>query len=74
MLGRLVHYAADAVLLSTVLAGVKRSSGFTPDLEKVPESARAPAQTYLTIGETIYDFAQATIVNSAYFKRGERRG
>jgi len=29
MLGRLVHYTVDAVLVSTVLAGVKRSSGFT---------------------------------------------
>ena len=28
VLGRLVHYAADAVLVSTVLAGIKRSSGF----------------------------------------------
>ena len=29
MLGKLVHYTADAVLVSTVLAGVRRSSGFT---------------------------------------------
>jgi hypothetical protein len=28
-LGKLVHYTADAVLLSTVLAGVRRSSGFS---------------------------------------------
>lgn len=28
MLGRLVHYTVDAVLLSTVIAGVRRSSGF----------------------------------------------
>jgi hypothetical protein len=29
VLGRVVHYAVDAVLLSTVVAGVRRSSGFT---------------------------------------------
>ena len=29
MLGKLVHYGVDAVLLSTVLAGIRRSSGFT---------------------------------------------
>jgi hypothetical protein len=29
MLGRLVHYTVDAVLVSTVIAGVKRSSGFS---------------------------------------------
>ena len=28
MFGRLVHYAVDAVLISTVVAGVRRSSGF----------------------------------------------
>lgn len=28
MIGRLVHYTVDAVLLSTVLAGVRRSTGF----------------------------------------------
>lgn len=28
VLGRLVHYVADAVLVSTVLAGIKRSTGF----------------------------------------------
>lgn len=27
VLGRLFHYAVDAVLLSTVVAGVRRSSG-----------------------------------------------
>ena len=29
VLGKLVHYAFDAVLLSTVIAGVRRSSGFS---------------------------------------------
>ncbi len=29
VLGRLAHYAIDAILLSTVVAGVKRSTGFT---------------------------------------------
>jgi len=29
MLGRLVHYTVDAVLVSTVIAGVRRSSGFS---------------------------------------------
>jgi len=28
MLGRLLHYSVDAVLVSTVLAGIKRTSGF----------------------------------------------
>jgi hypothetical protein len=28
MLGRLMHYGIDAVLFSTLLAGVKRHSGY----------------------------------------------
>ena len=28
VLGRLTHYALDAALVSTVLAGVKKSTGF----------------------------------------------
>ena len=29
VLGRIVHYTVDAVFLATVVAGVRRSSGFT---------------------------------------------
>ena len=29
VLGRIAHYTIDAILLSTVVAGVKRSTGFT---------------------------------------------
>jgi hypothetical protein len=32
VLGRIVHYAFDAILLSTVVAGVRRSSGFTSEM------------------------------------------
>ena len=28
VLGRMAHYAFDAILLSTVIAGIKKSSGF----------------------------------------------
>ncbi|RAL62963.1 hypothetical protein DID88_004051 [Monilinia fructigena] len=34
MLGKLTHYAFDAVLLSAFLAGMKRSTGLTPSLKK----------------------------------------
>lgn len=29
VLGRVVHYGVDAVLFSTLLAGIKRTSGYT---------------------------------------------
>ncbi|TFK49946.1 DUF1748-domain-containing protein [Heliocybe sulcata] len=74
VLGRFFHYAVDAVFLSTVLAGVRRSSGFRPDTTQVPEgTARSVADTYLGIGETIFDMIQGTVVNSEYFKRESRR-
>ncbi|CAL1716599.1 unnamed protein product [Somion occarium] len=70
VLGRLFHYAADAVLLSTVLAGVKRSSGFVPATNNIgDDTMRSVAEKYLGIGETIFDMIQGTVVNSAYFKR-----
>ncbi|KAF9523545.1 hypothetical protein CPB83DRAFT_862688 [Crepidotus variabilis] len=70
VLGRLVHYTVDAVLLSTVLAGVKRSSGFGPDAEKISDpTARSVAEKFLGVGDTIFDMIQATAVNSSYFKR-----
>ncbi|EOR01977.1 hypothetical protein E3P77_00710 [Wallemia ichthyophaga] len=75
MLARLTHYGIDAVLLSTVLAGVKRSTGFSPDIEKFTEeeTAKSIAKKYLGIGEFCYDGVTGYVVNSSYFKRGERR-
>ncbi|EIM21239.1 DUF1748-domain-containing protein, partial [Wallemia mellicola CBS 633.66] len=72
MLSRLVHYGVDAVLLSTVLAGVKRSTGFTPDVEKFTEeeTTKSIASKYLGVGEFCYDTVTGYAVNSSYFKRG----
>jgi len=70
MLGRLVHYTLDAVLVSTVIAGVRRSSGFSPDASKISDStARSVAEKFLGVGETVFDVIQGTAVNSPYFKR-----
>ena len=98
MLGKLVHYGVDAVLLSTVLAGIRRSSGFTcvvfigllvsiltvsfhrhlldhlhyrsVNPTTVPEGTpRSLFEKYLSVGESVFDMAQATVVNSPYFKR-----
>jgi len=70
VLARLVHYTIDAVLLSTVVAGVRRSSGFTPDASAIPDpTVRSVAEKFLGVGETIFDMIQATAVNSPYFKK-----
>ncbi|KAI0805943.1 hypothetical protein BC629DRAFT_1484124 [Irpex lacteus] len=69
-LGRLFHYAVDAVLVSTVLAGVKKTSGFSPSTAAIGDNTlRSVTDSYLGIGETIFEMIQATAVNSPYFKR-----
>ncbi|KAJ7650441.1 hypothetical protein FB45DRAFT_887959 [Roridomyces roridus] len=73
MLARLFHYAFDAVLLSTLAAGVRRSSGFTPDATSISDpTLRSIAERYLGVGESVFDMVQATAVNSAYFKRDSK--
>ncbi|KAG6812282.1 hypothetical protein H0H92_003591 [Tricholoma furcatifolium] len=70
MFGRVVHYAVDAALLSTVLAGVRRTSGFSPDTSSISDpTMRSITEKFLTVGETIFDMASATAVNNSYFKR-----
>ncbi|TFK70300.1 DUF1748-domain-containing protein [Pluteus cervinus] len=70
VIGRLTHYALDVALLSTVLAGVRRTSGLTPDTTLISDSTtRSVAERFLGFGETVFDLIQGTAVNSAYFKR-----
>ncbi|PCH42228.1 DUF1748-domain-containing protein [Wolfiporia cocos MD-104 SS10] len=74
VLGRLFHYVVDAVLVSAVVAGVRRSSGFTPATDQISDDTlRAATDKYLGIGETIFNMIQASVVNSEYFKRDSRR-
>ncbi|KAJ9656877.1 hypothetical protein H2201_008399 [Coniosporium apollinis] len=73
VLGRLAHYAFDAVLLSAFLAGVKRSTGLTPSLrsDSLAESPklRSWIETYLGVGEVIMDQSVAIMSSSGYFER-----
>ncbi|KAH9954299.1 hypothetical protein BC827DRAFT_1243738 [Russula dissimulans] len=73
VLGRLTHYAIDAILLSTVLAGVKRSTSFAFDTDTISNSTiRSITEQYLAVGETTFNALQGTVVTSPYFKRSER--
>ncbi|KIL67442.1 hypothetical protein M378DRAFT_73768 [Amanita muscaria Koide BX008] len=68
-LGRLAHYAVDAVLLSAVLAGVKKSSGFAFDTSNIHDpNIRLITEKYLRIGESAFDVVQATAMKSPYCK------
>ncbi|KAG9315085.1 DUF1748-domain-containing protein [Chiua virens] len=74
VLGRVVHYAADAILVSTVIAGIRRSSGFAVETNRISDpTVRSLAERFLGVGETVFDMAQATVINSEYFKKDSRR-
>ncbi|CAD6573036.1 MAG: hypothetical protein ASARMPRED_005844 [Alectoria sarmentosa] len=73
VLGRLTHYAFDAVLISAFLAGVKRSTGLTPRFEsdKISESKELKkwVDNYLGVGEWVMDQSVAILGSSGYFER-----
>ncbi|GAA5838761.1 hypothetical protein JCM3775_002809 [Rhodotorula graminis] len=70
VLGRLFHYTFDIVLLSTVLAGVKRHTGFQFSTSSLPEGpAQQTANTLLGAGERVFELAAATSYTSSLFER-----
>ncbi|KAI9510966.1 DUF1748-domain-containing protein [Russula earlei] len=70
MLGKLIHLGIDAVLLSAFLAGIKRSTGLTPNLTQVPnKDVRQLLRTYLEVGEYVFDFAVVIFGRSTSFER-----
>ncbi|KAJ2905805.1 hypothetical protein MKZ38_004266 [Zalerion maritima] len=73
-LGRLVHFGVDAVLISTILAGMKRSTGLTPSFEaqKVAggdNEVKKWVDRYLGMGEWVMDQSVAIAGTSSYFTR-----
>jgi len=72
VLGKLFHYTFDAILVSTVLGGIKRGSGYglSPTALGLPEgTATDVAQQYLSIGEKIFDAACAGSYTSKFFTK-----
>ncbi|CAO1626194.1 unnamed protein product [Parajaminaea phylloscopi] len=78
MLGRLAHYTFDAVLVSTLLAGVKRHTGYTPNTDpNAPDpipfvsgpNAHAYFQQYLSVGEFIFDSTASFAKRSSHFRQ-----
>ncbi|EPE35540.1 duf1748 containing protein [Glarea lozoyensis ATCC 20868] len=72
-LGRLTHYAFDAVLISTILAGMKRSTGLTPSFKKESISENKDVNVwigkYLDVGEWVMDTSVALAGSSGFFER-----
>ncbi|CAO3632491.1 unnamed protein product [Mucor hiemalis] len=70
MWGRLVHFTADAVLISAVLAGIKRNSGLQPATNKIEnDEVRKYVEKYLDVGDWVVDSSVAFMNTSTYFER-----
>ncbi|KAF4120109.1 Fungal protein of unknown function (DUF1748) [Geosmithia morbida] len=70
--GRLTHYAFDAVLFSAFLAGMKRSTGLTVKTEKVSgdnKEVNGWIDKYLGVGEWVMDQSVAIAGSSSFFER-----
>ncbi|CAE6410264.1 unnamed protein product [Rhizoctonia solani] len=73
VVGRLVHYGVDVVLVSAVFAGVKKSTGYTPETNLITDpTLKSVADSVLGIGETVFGIVQGNAVTSSYFKREGR--
>lgn len=69
MMGKLMHYAADAILVSTILAGVKQSSGMSIDTTHITEpNIRNALHYYLSAGEFVFSSARSFAQGSSYFR------
>ncbi|KAI7833791.1 hypothetical protein BX661DRAFT_177552 [Kickxella alabastrina] len=73
-IGKLVHITVDLVLLSTALAGIRRSTGlkFKPESLTDSKDIQGYVDTYLNIGEKTVDFAAFQMSTSSnYFAKGK---
>ncbi|KAI1182674.1 hypothetical protein F5B17DRAFT_435390 [Nemania serpens] len=71
-LGRLGHYALDAVLISTILAGMRRSTGLTVRSERITgenTEMNKWVTKYLGVGEWVLDQSVAFAGTSKFFER-----
>ncbi|KAG1454715.1 hypothetical protein G6F46_009953 [Rhizopus delemar] len=70
MWGRLFHFTADAMLVSTVLAGIKRNVGLQPATNQIEnEEIKKYVEKYLDIGEWVMDTSIGFMNSSPYFER-----
>ncbi|KAI9227411.1 MAG: hypothetical protein DHS80DRAFT_17264 [Piptocephalis tieghemiana] len=70
MLGRLFHLTIDAALLSTSLAGIRRSTGLALDMDRIKnEEVRSIVARYLGFGEWAMDTSVAFLGTSGWFRR-----
>ncbi|CAE6509911.1 unnamed protein product [Rhizoctonia solani] len=69
-LGSLVRLGIEAALFSAFLAGVQRSTGVTPNLNRIKnKDLRNFAKSYLEFGEYVFDFSVVFFGRSDFFER-----
>ena len=70
VLGRLSHYAFDAILITSLAAGIKRATGLSADTNQISDpTTRGLVEKYLGFGEFTFDSAVAAAGASKYFTR-----
>ncbi|ORZ20637.1 hypothetical protein BCR42DRAFT_409182 [Absidia repens] len=70
MWSRIFHITLDAVLLSTILASIKRLTGIQPAVTKIKnKEIRGYVNQYLSVGEYVLDASIMYLNHSSYFER-----
>ncbi|EPY52063.1 DUF1748 family protein [Schizosaccharomyces cryophilus OY26] len=70
VLSRLFHYGVDLALVSTCIAGIRRSSGVSFDVEKVHnEDVKLAVEKYLGFGEWAFDQSSNFLSSTNWFKK-----
>ncbi|PWN33271.1 DUF1748-domain-containing protein [Meira miltonrushii] len=70
MFGRFFHLMIDAVIISVALSGIKRSTGLTPAIRRLPnKDLRNLVRVYLETGEWLMDLSVVVMGRSNYFER-----
>lgn len=65
-----MHYAGDALLISIVLAGIKRQTGLRPDIDRISEpTTKGLLEKYLGFGEFVFDSSVAAARASSLFQK-----
>ncbi|KAG2207622.1 hypothetical protein INT46_003508 [Mucor plumbeus] len=73
-MSKLLHYTFDAILISTVLAGIKRSTGLQPATSKIESSTiRGYVDKYLGFGEWVFDMSVAYLNHTSYFTKNNNK-
>ncbi|CAO1617796.1 unnamed protein product [Sympodiomycopsis kandeliae] len=70
MFGRIFHIVFDTLLISMALSGIKRNTGLTPCLRRIPnKDARNLVKVWLETGEWLMDFTVVFLGRSSFFER-----